>query len=154
MPTLPIPPLRPITEALEVLLLPQRVAAWVAATMGLFGLILAGVGVYGVTAFAVSRRAREIAIRMALGATTRDVTVLVLRRSARAPLIGIAVGLPVAVGLSAVLAAVGVVAGVERVDAIAVLGTTGLLAAIAFAAMSDPVRRVVRRPAMRVLREE
>jgi len=97
MPTLPIPPLRPITEALDVYLLPQRVAAWVGATMGVFGLILAAVGVYGVTAFAISRRRREIAIRLALGGTARDVTRI---------------------------------------------------------AMADPVRRILRRPAMIVLREE
>ncbi|HSA54383.1 MAG TPA: ADOP family duplicated permease [Gemmatimonadaceae bacterium] len=154
LPTLPIPPLRPITEALELFLLPQRLAAWVAASMGLFGLILAGVGVYGVTAFAVSRRAREIAIRIALGATPRDVTLLVLRRGVRAPLIGIAVGLTAGVGLSVALAATGVVPGVQPADPLAAAGTLGLLVLIALAAMSDPVRRVVRRPAMRVLREE
>ena len=154
MPTLPVPALRPITEALAVYLLPQRMAAWVAATMGLFGLILAGVGVYGVTAFAVSRRAREIAIRIALGATPRDVAWLVLHRGVRAPLIGIALGLTAGVGLSVALAAAGVVPGVQPADPLAMAGTLGLLALIALAAMSDPVRRVVRRPAMRLLREE
>lgn len=154
MPTLPVPPLRPITEALEVFLLPQRMAAWVAATMGLFGLILAAVGVYGVTAFAVTRRAREIAIRVALGATGRDVGLLVVRQGARAPLIGMAAGLAVAIGLSVVLAGVGVVPGVRPADPASVLSALGLLSLIAVAAMADPVRRVIGRPTMAALREE
>ena len=93
--SVPVTDPRPLADALNLYLLPQRLAAWVAAIMGVFGLLLAGVGIYGVAAFAASRRTREVAIRMALGATDRDVTRLLVRGGARAPLAGLLVGLTV-----------------------------------------------------------
>jgi len=154
MPTLPVGTLRPITDALDVQLLPQRIATWVAATMGLFGLILAAVGVYGVTAVAVSRRGREIAIRMALGATAGDVARLVLRQGARAPVIGIGAGLAAGAALAFAIGRLGVIPGVQPADPLVLLAAPVLLGLVALAAMFDPVRRAVTRPAMSALRED
>jgi ABC-type antimicrobial peptide transport system permease subunit len=75
---------------------------------GLFGilaLILAAVGLYGVTAYAVERRTGEIGVRMALGADRGDVMSLVLRGAFLQILIGLAIGIPVAIGCSKLIAA-------------------------------------------------
>lgn len=154
MPALPVSEPRPITEALAVQMLPQRVATWVAATMGLFGLVLAAVGIYGVTAFVVSRRAREIAIRMALGATPRAAAGLVFRRGARAPMAGIALGLLAGGGLAFAIARLGVVPGARAADPLVLLAAPLALAGLALLAMADPVRRAVGRPTMAALRED
>jgi len=154
MPTLPVSEPRPITEALAVQMLPQRVATWVAATMGVFGLLLAAVGIYGVTAFVVSRCTRELAIRMALGATPGAAAELVFRRGARAPVAGIAVGLVAGAGLAFAIARLAVVPGVRAADPLVLLVAPLALAIIALAAMADPVRRAVGRPTMAALRED
>ncbi len=150
--SIPIPDPRPLAESLNLYLLPQRLAAWVAATMGAFGLLLAAVGIYGVAAFAASRRAREVAIRMALGATDRDVTRLMIGSGARPPLLGLLVGLAIGVALSVGVATV--VPGVRVADPAAlstVVAVVGLLIAVA---LLLPVRRMLRAGPMRRLREE
>jgi hypothetical protein len=150
--SVPIPPLRPLADALEVYLLPQRLAAWVAAVMGVFGLVLAGVGIYGVAAFAASRRAREVAIRMALGATDRDVTRLLVRSGARAPATGLLAGLGIGMALSVVASSV--VPGVRAADPMAmsvVILAIGLLCAVA---LIVPIHQLLRGAPMQRLRDE
>jgi putative ABC transport system permease protein len=150
--SVPLAELRPLADVLEVYLLPQRLAAWVAAAMGAFGLILAGVGIYGVAAFVASRRAKEVAIRMALGATDRDVTRLLVRSGARAPAAGLLAGAAIGVALS--IGASKVVPGVRAFDPVAlvlVALTVGVLAALA---LTFPARTLVRAEPMRRLRDE
>jgi predicted permease len=150
--SVPVPPLRPLADALEVLLLPQRLAAWVAAVMGVFGLVLAGVGIYGVAAFAASRRAREVGIRMALGATDRDVTRLLVRSGVRAPATGLLAGLGIGMALSVVASSV--VPGVRAADPVAmsvVILAIGLLCAVA---LIVPVHQLLRGAPMQRLRDE
>jgi predicted permease len=150
--SVPLPPLRPLANALEVFLLPQRLAAWVAAVMGVFGLVLAGVGIYGVAAFAASRRAREVAIRMALGATNRDVTRLLVRGGARAPAAGLLVGLAIGAGLSAVAASV--VPGVRVADPAALSFVALVISVLSAGALVVPIRALLRGSPMHRLREE
>ena len=99
-PSLPAEPVRPLRTALELYFLPQRIAAWVGGVLGMIGMLIAAVGAYGVAAIAVAQRRREIGIRLALGARSRDLVSLLLRRVMRAPVIGLGVGLVVALGLT------------------------------------------------------
>ena len=78
-------------------------AAWIAATVGTIGLFLAALGLYGITAFSVSQRTREIAIRLAVGATHRNVLWLVLRQAGVLALAGAVAGLTLAAVLSRLL---------------------------------------------------
>jgi predicted permease len=150
--SIPIPDPRPLADALNLYLLPQRLATWVAATMGVFGLLLAGVGIYGMAAFAASRRAREVAIRMALGATDRDVTRLLVRGGARAPFVGLLMGLAIGVGLS--IGAAAVLPGVRAADPAALSLVAMVIALLSAIAMTLPVRGMLRSAPMRRLREE
>lgn len=150
--SIPIPDPRPLADALNLYLLPQRLAAWVAATMGVFGLLLAGVGIYGVAAFAASRRAREVAIRMALGATEHDVRRLLVRGGSRAPLLGLVVGLGIGVALS--FGAAAAVPGVHVADPVALGVVTVVIVVLSALALILPVQGMLRRAPMRRLREE
>ena len=81
-------------------LLPQQIAATVSGSLGIIGLLLAAIGIYGVTAFLVTTRTRELGIRMALGAQPADVIRLVLRQIMTLVLIGVAIGVLLAVSAS------------------------------------------------------
>ncbi len=116
-----------------------------AAIFGVFGavaLLLASIGVYGVKAYIVSRRTREIGIRMALGATPTSVVSLVMREGAVLTAVGLAIGL----GLS-VLAAIGLrslLFQASPFDPLATVGALGFLVAAAFAASWIPARRATK----------
>jgi predicted permease len=150
--SIPIPEPRPLADALDLYLLPQRLASLVAATMGGFGLLLAGVGIYGVAAFAASRRAREVGIRMALGATERDVTRLLVRGGARAPLVGLVTGLALGIVLS--IGASKAVPGVRIADPLALSMVALVIATLSAIALTVPVRGLLRGAPMRRLRED
>ncbi|MDB4878340.1 MAG: permease [Gemmatimonadetes bacterium] len=83
---------------------PYRVAYWVSLSLGILALCLTLAGVYGVVSYVVGQRTREIGIRLALGATTRDVLKLVLSQSVRHAFSGIAIGGILAMGVARVLA--------------------------------------------------
>ena len=151
-PSLAIPAFRPFAEALAVVLFPQRLAAWVAACMGTFGLILAAVGIYGVTAVVMSRNSREMAIRVALGATRSQVVRLMATRGAVAPAVGLAVGLLLAAGFS--VGASHVVPGVRPADPLALLLALFAIGLVVTLAMLQPMHKQLRRPPMSVLHED
>ncbi|MEX2178326.1 MAG: ADOP family duplicated permease [Gemmatimonadaceae bacterium] len=151
-PSLPLPVVRPLNEALDIYLTPQRLAAWVSGAMGAFGLLLALVGIYGTTAFLVSRRAREMAIRMALGATDADVVRMIVWRGGRAPLVGLGVG--ILFGGALAIGASNVVAGARAIDPV-VIGAVPLVLALTVAlAMLTPLRRLLRAPLADRLRDD
>jgi ABC-type antimicrobial peptide transport system permease subunit len=123
-----------------------------AAVLGAFALVLATVGMFGVFAYAVRQRTREIGIRMALGARPAGVVALILR-GARAPLVvGIALGLPAAWALSRLFASM--LFGLTPADPIAIGGATVLLVLVAHTAAWLPARRAARVDPVIALRSE
>ena len=151
-PNLPIVTAQTLDDSVALGLTPQRVAASVAGGLGIVALILTAIGIYGVTACAVTRRTREIGIRIALGARTADVISMVLRESVALTLIGSAIGMVVAAALSRVLA--GFLFGIPSTDPITFAATTVLFAAIGLAACYVPVRRATRIDPTQALRYE
>jgi len=101
-------------------------------SLGALALVLASVGVYGVVAFAVHRRVREIGIRMALGANARSVLSLMLKRTLRPVVIGAAVGIVVAAAVSRILSSV--LFGVSPLDPIGMGGAAFFVVGVAVAA--------------------
>ncbi len=105
-PNMPLGNIRSLEKHLGSSLLPARIAGVALGVFGLLGLLLASVGMYGVMAYSVSQRTREIGIRMAIGATTTDVVRLIMRQGLTLVAIGTVIGLVAAVGASRVLASV------------------------------------------------
>ena len=129
-----------------------RLAATLFGTFGAIGLILAGVGLYGVMSYSVSRRTREIGIRMALGAQPGTVERLVLRQGLVLTLIAVALGWPAA-WLLAKLAA-SFLYGIHPHDALTFAVVPPFLIAIALAACYIPARRAASVDPMQALRTE
>jgi ABC-type antimicrobial peptide transport system permease subunit len=124
----------------------------VSGGLGLVGLILASIGIYGVTAYMVTQRTREIGVRLALGAQRIDVLVMVLREGLSLTLLGAAVGLLLAGAMSRVLA--DFLFGIRPVDAVTFGSAVVLFTATALAACVVPARRAVRIDPMEALRYE
>ncbi len=123
--------------------------------MGIFAalaLVLAAVGIYGVLSYQMSRRTHEIGIRMALGATLRSVTRLVLREGLLVVFTGVAIGIAAALGLTRLLQRN--LFGVRPADPFVFVAATVVLVAIALAACYIPARRATRVDPMIALRHE
>lgn len=151
-PALPILNAQSLEQHASVALFPQRVALWVAASMGGVALLLALLGIYGVTAFGVAQRTREIGIRIALGSSRREVLGLVLAQGVRLSGIGVAVG--VAGVLIATRLLESMLYGVPGTDVIAVGAAAALLLLAALLASWVPARRAARVDPMVALRQE
>jgi putative ABC transport system permease protein len=129
-----------------------RVAAGMASTFGVLALALATMGLYSVMTYTVSQRTHEIGIRMALGATLRDVLRLVVSQGMRMALIGVALGLAIAFAVTRVLARL--LLGIGTSDAVTYVGVAVLLAAVALLACYIPARRAARVNPLVALRHE
>jgi ABC-type antimicrobial peptide transport system permease subunit len=130
----------------------ERLFARLTMLFGLLALILACVGLYGVTSYSVSRRTREIGLRMALGATRGTVTSLVLGGALGQLLIGLALGIPVALAGGRLLGSQ--LYGVGSYDAVVLGLTAGTLAVCALVAAFVPARRATAIDPMQALRSE
>ena len=130
----------------------QRLAAWVSGAMGLLGLVLGAVGVYGITAYTVVQRRREIGVRIALGARPGDVLSLMLRRGMVAPLVGMAVGL--SISLPATHALSGLLAGVSPADPVTLGAVVAVLSLVAGVAILVPCGSASRMDPMTTLRAD
>ena len=151
-PNVPIVMLQSFDEATALGLLPQKLAAWIAGSVGTIGVFLAALGLYGLMAFLVAQRTREIAIRMALGASNGKVRAMVLKQAARLGVIGGAIGVVLAAGIGT-LAQVMLV-GVAPVDPVSFGGTALLfLIVLASAAWTPAARAAATDPAV-ALRSE
>jgi ABC-type antimicrobial peptide transport system permease subunit len=133
-------------------LMPLRMGAAMAGAQGLIGLLLAVMGLYAVVSYAVTRRTREIGVRMALGADRTDVLRLVVREGMRLTTIGLVFGLMVSLGLAAVLSRV--LYGVRPVDLSVFGSVTVLLLGISALACYLPARRATRVDPLIALRAE
>ncbi len=151
-PNLPVLTAQTLDDSVALGLAPQRVAGSIAGSLGLVGLVLAALGIYGVTAYAVTRRTREIGIRVALGARPTDVVRMVLREGLWLTGVGSAIGLVIAALVSRVLASF--LFGIPPSDPITFAGVTVLFAVIGLAACYWPVRRATRIDPTEALRYE
>jgi len=129
-----------------------RQAAVLTGVFGVFALLLSGIGVYGVTALAVSRRTRDIGIRMALGARRRDIVRAVGGRGAVMVAAGLALG---TVGSFAFTRFTGTLLfGVTPADAGTFIGMAAVLALVSLIAFCIPVRTATRLDALAAIRHE
>jgi predicted permease len=131
---------------------PRLIAQIVTAT-GVMGLFMAVIGLYGVVAYAVSRRTREIGIRLAIGATPAGVMRLVLNQGAAFTAVGLAIGLALVIPLARKVVP-NFVVGTDPLGAVVLLGVPALLAVATMAACWIPARRAARVDPTRTLRQE
>ncbi len=141
-----------LTSALGLALFPAKLVAVVLASFGLLAVVLATTGVYGIMAYAVSRRTREIGIRVALGAAPSEVARLVLTRTAKLLAIGIAIGFAMAFAAGKFFAQI--LYGISAHDPLTYLSAIGLMAAVAFVACWVPARRAIHLDPLTALRTE
>ncbi|MGE5833822.1 MAG: ADOP family duplicated permease [Acidobacteriota bacterium] len=141
-PNLPVPNVVPMTETLRSSLYAARMGASLLTTFAAFSVLLASIGVYGVLAFSIARRTREIGIRIALGAARRDVFSLVIREGMWLVAAGIVIGLTVAFASGRLLS--GFLFGVSALDPVTFASVPIVLAAVALVACLLPARRAMR----------
>jgi predicted permease len=130
----------------------QRLQGEVLGVFAALALILASVGLYGVIAYAVTQRTRELGVRMALGATRRHVVGLVLGQGARLTLFGVALGTVAALALTRVVASL--LYGIEPTDPLTFLAVPTALAAVAVLASYAPARRAMKVDPLVAMRSE
>jgi ABC-type antimicrobial peptide transport system permease subunit len=139
-------------EHLGLALLPARAGGYVLGLFGLVGMTLASLGVWGLVAYSVRQREREIGVRMALGAGARDVERLVVGEALRPVGLGLAAGLPVAAGAAQLLSSF--LYGVSPLDPVTFVGVPLALAAAALLASAVPARQATRIDPIQALRSE
>jgi predicted permease len=150
-PNLPVPNVQPMADTIGTSLYVPRLGAWLFAVLGGLALLLASVGVYGVLAFSISRRTRELGIRVALGAERRAVFALVIREGMTLVAIGVAVGLAASAGASRFLGQF--LYGIRTTDPLTFASVPIVLLAVALLACLVPARRATRVDPTVALRE-
>lgn len=140
--SMPVSNVRTMDKHLGISLLPARLTGAALGVFGLLGLVLASVGMYGVMAYSVSQRTREIGIRMAIGATARNVVGLIMRQGLTLVLIGTSIGLAGSWGASRLLR--GVLYGENTTDPMTFIVVPLVLLAVAAVATFLPASRAAR----------
>jgi len=148
----PVGAVRSMREIVDSSLEQRRFQMWLFIAFSGLAIALAGVGLYGVLAYVVSMRTREIGIRMALGAQVRDVIQLVVRHGFGLALVGLGIGLAASLALSRLMASL--VYGVKTFDPLTFAATAILLLLVAIAACYLPARRAAQVDPMVALRYE
>jgi putative ABC transport system permease protein len=141
-PNQPVSRITTMEEHLSDAMGTPRLSAQLLAAFGGTAFLLAAIGIYGVIAFSVTRRTREIGLRIALGAGTRDVTLMVVRQALTLASIGVAIGIGGALASARVMQ--GILFGVNAREPFAYLAVSGLLIALATVAAYVPARRAAR----------
>lgn len=151
-PNLPVTEAMPLAEVTALGTIPQRIAAAIAGTLGIVGLLLAAIGIYGVTSYAVAQRTREIGIRMALGADSRVVMRLMLRQGIALAAVGVGMGLALAAAAAQLIRSL--LFGISGVDAVTFAGAAAIFAAVSLIACYVPARRALSVDPMTALRAQ
>jgi predicted permease len=150
--SLPITEMRTMTDQVAEALSAQRLMATLAACFAALATVLAAIGLYGVMAYLVTRRKREIGLRLALGADPAIVRRSVMREAAMMTSIGVGLAIPAGIALGA--AARSQLFGVAPWDPLSILGSSAAVASIALLAAWIPAARAVRVVPVRALRHE
>jgi len=151
-PTLPLSELKPMNQKLGIALLPARLSGAVLGIFGVIGLLMAVIGMYGVMAYSVAQRTREIGIRMAIGAAAGDVVRMVMRQGLTLVVIGAGIGLVGALAVSRLLTSV--LYGNGANDPLTFVGVPLVLIAVATVATWLPARRAAATDPLTALRME
>jgi predicted permease len=148
----PLFDIRTQTEQIDRLLAQERLVARLSGFFGVLALVLACIGLYGLLSYEVSRRTREIGIRMALGAQRRNVLRLVVGQGIALAIVGVAVGIGVALGVTRYLKSM--LYGIHANDPATMIAVAVLLVLVALAACYIPARRAMKVDPMVALRYE
>jgi len=151
-PRLPLQLPMTLSAAVAMVTLPWRIAGSIAQGFGMLGLALAALGIYGLVAYTVSQRTREIGVRIALGAAPGDIRWLVLGHGVKLAVFGVAVGLVLSLGVTRALAAF--LFGISASDPITYFGTAVVLALVTLAASYVPARNATRTDPLVALRQD
>jgi putative ABC transport system permease protein len=151
-PNQPVSRVKGMEEYVAETMATPRLSALVLAGFGGTALLLAAIGIYGVISFSVTRRTREIGLRIALGARGRDVTFMVVRQALTLASIGVVIGVGGALALTRVMQ--GMLFDVNAREPFAYLGVSGLLTAVATLAAYVPARRAAQISPSVALRSE
>ncbi len=136
---LPVYDVKTLSQQIDETVFSDRLLTFLSLCLGLLAALLAAVGLYGVMAYMVARRTREIGIRMALGATRESIAALILREVARMAAIGLAIGLAVALAADRLVASL--LFGVQATDPLVFAAAVLLLGVVALLAGGLPARR-------------
>ncbi|MBS1829090.1 MAG: ABC transporter permease [Acidobacteria bacterium] len=150
--TVPVYEMKTLNEQLDETLLPDRLTALLSSCFGLVSALLAAIGLYGILAYVVARRSKELGIRIALGAWPLEVIWLISQEALSMIGWGLAIGVPMAVVLWMFASAR--FYGVKAADPLILLGAVGLLVAISGVAVWIPARRALGADPLRALRYE
>lgn len=151
-PNLAVTDVHRVEDVLRAELAPTRFYLTLLTVFSVLAIVLAAVGLYGVVAFLVTRRTREIGIRIALGASSDDVVRMIMRQGARPALVGMVVGLAASLLGADVLGSL--LYGVSPQDPVTIVAVTAILGLVVVAATVLPAGRASRIPPATALREE
>src|SRR5262249_22934887 len=150
--SLPVDGVRSFEEQIDRQLAGDRLIASLAEIFGALAALLAAIGIYGLLAYTVTQRTREIGVRMALGADPRKVGGMILKDVALLMGIGVLVGLPLAYGLGGLVNSF--LYGVKAFEPVSIAIALVILAAVALGAAYLPARRATRVDPLVALRYE
>ena len=149
---LPLARLMTQSEQIDRAMYRERLVAWLSGAFALLALVVACIGLYGLLSFEVARRTHEVGVRMALGASPRQVFGLVLGRGVRVVALGAVIGIVAALDLTRYLQSL--LYGVRPIDPLAYAAVTVLLLAVTMGACYVPARRATKVDPMVALRYE